>query len=165
VYETDDDRRALAALLDDSYERGGPHLRSIFSPELRIHADELIELMRGMQLLALATVTARCEPRVAPVDGLFFRGHLWFGSSPDSVRFTHVRARPQVSATHVRGEELAVVAHGTATIVDVAAAEHGAFADYCVEIYGESWRDWGDGAAYARIDATTMFASRLPAAA
>jgi hypothetical protein len=165
VHETPDDRRALAALLDGSYARAGAHLRSIFTPELRVHADELVELMPGMQLLALATVTARCEPRVAPVDGLFFRGQLWFGSSPDSVRFSHLRARPQVSATHIRGEELAVVAHGVATRIDVAAPEHRDFADHCVEVYGEQWRDWGDGAAYARIDATTMFASRLPGSA
>jgi len=162
VRETDDDRRALDALLERSYERAGAHLRSIFTPELRVRADELVPMMDGMQLLSLATVTARCEPRVAPVDGIFFRGRLWFGSSPESVRFAHVRERPSVSATHTRGESFALVAHGTATIVDVSAPSHGAFAECCVEIYGEAWRDWGDGAAYARIDATTMFASRLP---
>jgi len=37
-------------------------------------------VLAGVQVLELATVTPRGEPRVAPVDGLFFRGHFgWFG--------------------------------------------------------------------------------------
>ena len=72
-----------------------------------------------MRLLALATVTADGRPLVGPVDGIFFRGAFHFGSAPDSARFRHIRARPQVSATHLPGEELAVTVHGRAVPIDI----------------------------------------------
>jgi hypothetical protein len=71
VYETAEDLRELAALLDRSYARAGAHLRSIFTPERRVAADDLVALLPGVQVLNLATVSRACAPRVAPVDGLF----------------------------------------------------------------------------------------------
>jgi len=35
-------------------------------------------------------------------------------------------------------------------------------ARYAVEVYGDGWLDWNAAASYARIEAATMFASRLP---
>jgi hypothetical protein len=165
VDETPDDVNAVQQLLDRTYERAGEHLRSIFQPELRIHARELTELLEGMTLLSLATVTATGEPRVAPVDGIFYRGRFWFGSSPSSLRFAHIRVRPAVSANHTRGEELAVIVHGHASMVDGRDPSYAGFADVCRRIYGSQWDDWGDDAAYARIEATHLYASRLPGGA
>jgi hypothetical protein len=127
MYETEDDLLELQALLDRSHANAGPHLRSIFSDDRRIPAAELPALLPGVQVLALATVTARCEPRVAPVDGLFFRGQWHFGSAQSSARFRHIRARAAVSATHIRDEELAVVVHGQAHEIDPRAPEHAEF--------------------------------------
>ena len=118
MHETDDDLRALQELLDRSHAGAGEHLRAIFDDERRIPAAELPALLPGVQVLALATVTARGEPRVAPVDGLFFRGRWHFGSSERSARFRHIRTRPAVSAAHIRGEELAVIVHGRAVEID-----------------------------------------------
>lgn len=161
MYEQPEDIERLQALLDRSYAKAGAHLRSIFVPKKRLKATDLSEMMTGVQLLSLATVTAAAAPRVAPVDGLFFRGDFWFGSSPDSVRFRHIRRRPQVSASHIRGETLAVIVHGVASMVDLNDPELAPFRRYCLEVYGESWNDWGAPALYARIDATTMFANTL----
>ena len=69
-----------------------------------------------MKLLALATVNSLCAPVVGPVDGIFYRGEFWFGTSPDALRIRHIRRNPNVSATHVPGEEFAVTVHGTAHI-------------------------------------------------
>ena len=91
--------------------------------------------LTGMSLLALATVTADGRPLVGPVDGVFYRGCFYFGSSPDSVRFRHLRHRPQVSATHLPGEELAVTVHGRATPVDVHAAGQAGFRRALLEVY------------------------------
>ena len=157
MHETDDDLRELQELLDESYARAGDHLRSIFTPDRRLSAPRLARMLTGVQVLNLATVTAAGEPRVAPVDGLFFRGRFWFGSSHTSVRFRHIRARPAVSAALTRGEELAVIVHGTAHEVDTASVDARPFRDYCVQVYGESWYDWGASAAYARIEPTRMF--------
>ncbi len=159
MHETVEDLRALQALLDDSYERAGEHLRSIFTPERRIPAADLTGLLRGVQVLAVATVTARGEPRVAPVDGLFFRGRFHFGSAHSSARFRHLRARPAVSATHLRGEELAVIVHGTAHEIDTSAPEHARFRAFLMETY-PGWESWASDAPYAVIEPATMFTYR-----
>ena len=124
---------ALQRLLDQSHTHGGAHLQSISTIERRLDAARLCELLTGVQILSLATVTASGRPLVAPVDGLFFRGHFYFGSAPDSVRMRHLRARPQVSAAHTRGEELAVIVHGSAHPIDLATSEHAGFRRYLLE--------------------------------
>src|SRR3954468_21812173 len=91
----------------------------IHAPDRRLSAEQVAERLTGMTLLALATVTADGRPIVGPVDGIFFRGSFHFGSAPDSVRFRHIRKRPQVSATHLPGEELAVTVHGRAVAIDL----------------------------------------------
>ena len=165
MHETDDDLIWLQDLLDRSHAGAGEHLRAIFDDERRIPAGELPALLPGVQVLALATVTARGEPRVAPVDGLFFRGRFHFGSSDRSARFRHIRARPAVSATHLRGEELAIVVHGRAVEFNPRAPEHAAFRAYLNETYpGWDDADWAAGAPYARIEPSAMFTFRARAA-
>ena len=157
MHETPEDLAALQRLLDDSHARAGRHLRSIFDDDRRITAADLPALLPGVQVLNLATVTARGEPRVAPVDGLFYRARFWFGSAHDSARFRHLRRRPAVSAAHTRGEELAIIVHGLA--VEVSLDGH-PFRDYCYEVYGEAWDEFGPGAAYACIEPKAMFTFR-----
>ena len=159
MHETADDLRALQELLDRSYAAAGRHLLRIHTPERRLSATEVAERLTGMCLLALATVTADGRPVVGPVDGIFYRGAFHFGSAPDSVRFRHIRVRPQVSATHLPGEELAVTVHGRATEIPI----DGGFRETLLEIYvpryGAGWEsDFLDsGPMYARIDADRMF--------
>jgi len=160
MHETPNDLLELTELLDRSHARAGEHLRSIFTPERRIPADELVALLPGVQVLNLATVSRACAPRVAPVDGLFYRGRFWFGSAAASVRFTHLRERPQVSASHTRGEELAVIVHGTAALIDPGDPAHAGFADYYREVYGFGWEDWDLPVQFARIDATHLYTYR-----
>jgi uncharacterized pyridoxamine 5'-phosphate oxidase family protein len=160
--ETPDDLDVLQRLLDDSYAGAGEHLRSIFTPERRVPADELCEILTGVRVLNLATVTAAGEPRVGPVDGLFYRGAFHFGSSQSSVRYRHLRERPQVSAAHTIGEELAVVVHGSAVFVDAWSGENAGFHATLLDTYGPDWEDWApqQGAFYARVEARKMFTFR-----
>ena len=160
MHETPHDLFELTELLDRSYAQAGDHLRSIFTPERRIPADELVALLPGVQVLNLATVSRACAPRVAPVDGLFYRGRFWFGSAAASVRFAHLRERPQVSASHTRGEELAVIVHGTAALVDTGDPAHAGFAGYYRDVYGFGWEEWDLPVQFARIDATHLFTYR-----
>jgi hypothetical protein len=167
MHETPDDLAALQGLLDRSYAAAGPHLLRIHTPERRLDAQGVAARLTGMCLLALATVTADGRPIVGPVDGIFFRGAFHFGSSPDSVRLRHIRARPQVSATHLPGEELAVTLHGRAAAVDVQSVEgdglRRALLDIYVPRYGPDWESFLDsGPVYARIDAERMFAFHMP---
>jgi hypothetical protein len=161
MHETAEDIARLQRLLDDSYEKAGEHLRSIIRPERRLTAHEVCDELQGMTLLSLATVTARCEPIVSPVDGVFYKGLLWFGSAENSVRFRHIRARPQVSATHTRGEELVVTVHGVASEIDKASGDYDGFRDCLREVYGPQWDSWGfwDSAPFAWIEPRLMFAA------
>ena len=165
MHETPDDLARLQALLDASYAAAGEHLLSIHTPERRLAAAQVAERLTGMRLLVLATSTADGRPVVGPVDSIFFRGAFVFGSSPDSLRFRHIRARPAVSATHLPGEELAVTVHGRAVAVDVAAGPvREALLEVYVPRYGESWASFLDsGPVYARIEARRMYAFHMPA--
>src|SRR5213082_1103677 len=118
MHETASDLRSLQELLDRSAAGAGEHLRRVITAERRLTADEVCARLQRMVLLALATVTADGRPLVGPVDGIFYRGAFNFGSSPDSVRFRHIAARPWVSATHLPGEELAVTVPGRAERVE-----------------------------------------------
>ena len=162
MHETPEDLAALQEIIDRSYAHAGPHLLRISTPERRLNAEQIAQRLTGMRLLALATVTADGRPIVGPVDGIFFRGAFHFGSAPDSVRFRHIRARPQVSATHLPGEELAVTVHGRAVPVDVRGEEGAglrqALLDIYVPRYGAQWEEFLDsGPVFARIDAERMF--------
>lgn len=162
MHETPADLVALQSLLDRSYATAGRHLRSIITPERRLTADEVADRLTGMRLLVLATVTADGRPIVGPVDGIFFRGSFHFGSAPDSVRFRHIRNRPQVSVTHLPGEELAVTVHGRAVPLDIQSSTEAEFRQTLLEIYvpryGPQWEEFLDsGPVYARIDADRMF--------
>ncbi len=159
MHETAADIATLQQLLDASYARIGSHMRSIHTPERRVAASDLARVLRGVRVLDLATVTATCEPRVSPVDGLFFRGRFYFGSGQESMRFRHLRVRPQVSACHTIGETFATIIHGRAVEIDVRAPEQRGFFDYVHEVYPD-WDTWYDGERppYARIEPSVMFA-------
>lgn len=163
MHETAEDLAALQELMDRSMAAAGSHLSRIHTAERRLTAAGVAERLPGMRLLVVATVTADGRPLTGPVDGIFYRGSFHFGSSPDSLRFRHIRRRPDVSATHVPGEELAVTVHGRAELIDVAAAEHSGFRRALLDIYtpryGPGWASFLDsGVLYARIAADRLFA-------
>jgi hypothetical protein len=163
VHETAAEVTALQELLDRSYEHAGQHLLTIHTPERRATAEQVIERLAGMCLLVLTTVTADGRPIGGPVDGIFYRGAFHFGSSPDSLRFRHIRARPHVTATHLPGEEFAVTAHGRAEPLDVGAEANAGFRQTLLDVYvpryGPEWERFLDaGVLYARIEAERMFA-------
>jgi nitroimidazol reductase NimA-like FMN-containing flavoprotein (pyridoxamine 5'-phosphate oxidase superfamily) len=170
MYENPKDLQRLQELIDRSYASAGPHLLSIHEPERRMTAAQVAERLQGMRLLVLATVTGDGRPLTGPVDGIFYRGSFYFSSGDDSVRFRHIRRRPDVSATHLPAEELAVTVHGRAVPIDLRSPEHAGFRrtllDVYVPVYGESWEtDFLDAEPRpiaARIDAAKMFAFYMP---
>jgi nitroimidazol reductase NimA-like FMN-containing flavoprotein (pyridoxamine 5'-phosphate oxidase superfamily) len=162
LHETDEDIASLQALLDRSMASAGAHLNEIITEERRLTAAAVCERLQGMSLLVLATVSADGRPLCGPVDGIFYRGAFHFGSSPESMRFRHIRRSPYVSATDLPGEELSVTVHGTASMVDVRARESAGFRQALLDIYtpryGPEWENFLDsGPVYARIAADRMF--------
>jgi nitroimidazol reductase NimA-like FMN-containing flavoprotein (pyridoxamine 5'-phosphate oxidase superfamily) len=167
MHESPADIDALQELIDRSYASAGAHLLRIHTPERRLSAEQLVAQLSGMRLLALATVSRDGRPVVGPVDGIFYRGAFHFGSAPDSLRFRHIRERPQVSATHLPGEELAVTVHGRAIPIDVRGEESAGFRrcllDIYVPRYGPQWEEFLDsGPVYARIEAERLFTFSMP---
>lgn len=159
MYETEEDLSRLQDLLDASYARAGEHLRGIWGEETRLDAAALASELAGVQVLDLATVNPKHEPRVAPVDGLFYRGRFWFGSSPHSFRFRNIRANPAVSAAITKGlETFLILVHGTAAELDPRGEEAEGFARYPREVYEFDWDAMHPDAPYARIEARTLLA-------
>lgn len=160
MQETPEDLAALQAVLDRSYAHAGPHLLSIHTDNWRLSAEQVVERLPGMVVLSLATASSRGDPVLAPVDGMFYRGRFWFGSSPDSIRAKHIKRNASVSAGHIRGEELAVIAHGTALEVDKSSERGLGFRDYAMSIYGKESIDhfWTGDALYWELEPRKMFA-------
>ena len=167
MLETPAEIDRLQQLLDRSAAGGGPHLRGIITDERRLSAAQLIELLTGMRLLIVATVTADGRPLAGPVDGYFLHGSFCFGSGRNSVRMRHLAARPAVSATHLAGEELAVTVHGRAELFDVLDPAHGelrqAMLDHYLPRQGPDFQTWLDQSdpVGARIAAEKMFTFSL----
>jgi hypothetical protein len=168
MHETPDDIDRLQQLLDDTYAASGAHLREVITPGRRLDALAVVRELVGMRLLVLATATHDGRPIAGPVDGIFYRGSFHFGSSPDSVRFRHIRRGSTVSATYLPGEEVSVTVHGPARLVDITASEHRGFRQTLLDIYtpryGAEWEKFLDsGPVYARIDAERMYTFSMPA--
>jgi hypothetical protein len=165
--ETPQEMERLQRLLDDSSATAGAHLRSIITEDRRLTAAQLCELLEGMCLLSVATVTADGRPLVGPVDGYLLHGSFSFSSGRDSVRMRHLAARPGVSATYLPTEELAVTVHGTAELFEVNDPAHPELRRAMLEYYlpkqgsaFETWLDQAD-AIGARISAEKMFTFHL----
>lgn len=163
MHESKEEIDALQALLDRSYASAGGHPRSIHSDDWRLSANEVSDSLRGVCVLNLATTTSSGQPIVAPVDGLFLGGRFWFGSSKKSLRFKHIRRDPRVSAAYTKGEEISVLVHGVAYEIDTASGIFERFHDYCREIYGPSYDDWGywGNEPFAWIEPNRMYAIRI----
>lgn len=163
MYESRSELAALQELLDQSYRTAGRHLLSIHREDWRLSAQAVSELLHGVCILNLATTNRLGAPLVAPVDGLFLGGRFWFGSGSNSLRFAHLRRDPRVSAAHTVGEEISIVVHGIAREIDTGSGNYERFHDYCREVYGPGYDDWGywDNAPFAWIEAHRMYAIRM----
>ena len=170
MHEHPEDVTGLQEVLDRSYEQAGDHLRAIQTPQRRLTAADLVERLQGMRLLVLATVSAAGRPVTGPVDSVFHRASVYFGTSANSVRWRHLRRNPAVSATHLPSEDWAVVVHGLAVPVDTSLAHPDGLRATLLEVYtpryGPQWEEFLDsGPVYARIEAERMFAFDVTAGA
>ncbi|WP_410539813.1 pyridoxamine 5'-phosphate oxidase family protein [Streptomyces sp. KL2] len=153
--ETPEELAELQALLDSSLSRSTSHLRSIVSTERTLNAEQLTRVLTGMCTLALATVTAKGEPRISGVDGHFLHGKWHFGTARGAAKARHLAARPAVSAAHMRGEDLGVFTHGTVEVLNPRGGEPAAdwpdLLSYLKDFYGEDAFDWDDEVVYYRL--------------
>jgi hypothetical protein len=118
VRETPEEVERLQALMDDSIERAGAFIRaSLEMPEHSLSAAQMLRHWQGFPTAAVATTTARGEPRVAPVGVACYRGHFVVPTVAESARARAIRARPAISITRFDGQDFAVIVHGHATVI------------------------------------------------
>jgi hypothetical protein len=161
VHETPEDLERLQSLLDATRDRAGEHLRGIFEgpgPFRRVEAEELAKRLTGMRLLAVATVSSRGEPRVAPVDGHFYRGRFFFSSPSNAFRIRHLKANPAISAIHFEGESLFVQVHGRAELLAPGDDGFDELDAQWKRHYGNSVTGFGPGIFIVRIEPDRMLA-------
>ena len=155
--ETQEDIERLQALLDNSIERAGAFLRRSFQmPEHSLTAQQLIDYWRDVQTVALATVTTKGEPRIAPIGSLLYRGEIYLPSVATAARTRHIMKRPAVSLTLFHESELAVIVHGYAEIIS---PSHTDFETLEELLYGASQTkagEWGEGV-YLHIKAEAIY--------
>ena len=163
VFESPHDVERLDEQLCASIERAGPFLRSSFEmPAHSLTAAQLIRSLQGVKTVALATVTAKSEPRVAPIGAFFYRGNFYIPTTMQAARVRHIRRQPALSLTLFEGIDLAVIVHGNAVVLVEGAPEFEALIDIQRSGQGETVRDWGEGA-FIRIDATAIYTyARFP---
>jgi hypothetical protein len=158
VHETPDDLKRLQQLLDDSIERATPFLRRSFEmPDRSLAAEQLVEHLRGSITVALATVTARGEPRVAPINALFYRGAFHIPTVAEAARARHLAKRPSASVTYFDGTSLAVIVHGTAAIIEEADPAFSQVDELQMQYRSEGPRDWQGRPIYLRIEPRTLY--------
>src|SRR5438874_13346354 len=116
--ETQEDIERLQALLDNNIERAGAFLRRSFQmPEHSLTAQQMIDCWQDVPTVALATVTTRGEPRIAPIGSLLYRSDIYLPTVATAARTRHIMKRPAVSLNLLRENELAIIVHGSAAII------------------------------------------------
>lgn len=158
--ETAGDLIALQAVLDASIAGAGTFLRESFQmPEHSLSAGQLVTHLGGVLTVVLATVTAKGEPRVAPIGALLMRGRFVVPTLRTSARARHVATNPAVSLTCFEGVDLAVIVHGTAVPIGVDDGGFDALDGTYEEETGSSVRSWGrpEDALFLAVDARVIF--------
>jgi hypothetical protein len=155
--ETPTDIDTLQHCLTQSIERAGPFLRESFQmPTCSLSARQLIRYFDSIKNIALATVTARGAPRVAPIGAMLLRGQLYIPTVATAARTKHVHQRPAVSLTHFVGSDLAIIVHGQAIVITSSQLLFTDLEDVQHTLTGQSVRDWGDGV-YLQIIADVIY--------
>jgi hypothetical protein len=156
--ESPADLERLQALVDRSIEGAGPFLRNAFEmPERSLSAQQLVDRLDGPLTVALATATARGEPRVAPIGALFVRGAFHVPTVAQAARTRHLAARPAASLTYYEGNDMAVIAHGHVAIIDTTDPAFAELDAVQVESGNESPTQWQGDAVFLRLDADRLF--------
>lgn len=146
MYETESDFQTLQRLLDHSVEHAGPFLRESFQmPTHSLSARQLTHLWQALQNVALATVTSKGEPRVTPVGALLFHGQWYIPTVAAALRTRHVLRRPALSLTYYQGDDLALILHGSATVLRPDHPAFPAVEAFQQEQTGTSVLRWGEG--------------------
>src|SRR5207248_1291113 len=155
--ETQEDIERLQTLLDNSIKRAGAFLRRSFQmPEHSLTPKQLIDCWLDVQPVALATITTRGEPRIAPISSLLYQGDIYIPTVATAARTRHVMKRPAVSLTLFRENELAIIVHGSAAIISPDHTEFETLENLLYACTQTKAGEWGEGV-YLHIQAEVIY--------
>jgi hypothetical protein len=157
VFETEAEIDELQRFFDSTLKRANDHMAEIVTPERRLTARQVVAYMTGTKHVAFATVNARGEPRVSPLDSLFIHGRFVMGTGAGASRVAHLRSNPACSAVHMDGERVAVVANGRVEWIGREHEDHDEVARIWRQTYGMDPYDLGDVVLF-RIVPSSMWA-------
>jgi uncharacterized pyridoxamine 5'-phosphate oxidase family protein len=158
MYESDVEIIELQSLLNSSMDNAGPHVRSIFDRNQWLSARQVCLHLHGVKQVAAATVTSKGEPRVAPIDAVFFHRRFYLSTDSKSLRARHLIKRPAVSVTYFEGADPVIIVHGKAMFIHKTDSEFGILDSEWIKAYGKSILELSQTVEFIRVDATTMLA-------
>ena len=158
MYETPADTTDLQALLDHSITQASPFLRSSFEmPQHSLSAAQLIAHLHGPLTVAVATSTARAEPRVAPIGAFFVHAAFYVPTVAESARARNLARRPAASLTYFEGIDVAVIAHGRMRIIGQDDAAFVELDRAWLQTGRESPTQWSGSPVYLRMEPATLY--------
>jgi hypothetical protein len=125
-------------------------------PEHSLSAQQLVRYLEGSRTRALATVTAKEEPRVAPTGSLFWRARFYVPTVATAARTRHILMRPGISLTHYVENDLAIIVHGHAILLSLGDPDFDMLEELHRQSNGVSVQDWGEGV-YLKIEADLLY--------
>jgi hypothetical protein len=158
MLETPAEIAELQRLFDATLGKANPHMLRIVTPERRLSASQVVAYLQGTRHVAFATVTARGEPRVSPLDSLFIHGRFTMGTDAGAARVGNLRANPACSATHLDGDRIAVVVNGTVEWIGRDHPDHDEIYDVWRATYGADPYALSPDVVFFRIAPASMWA-------
>lgn len=147
---------ALDRLLETSIARAGDYLKESFQmPEHSMDARAVRARFERARTVALATVTSKGVPRVAPVDAFLDGASFCIPTVATAARCRHLTANPAASLTCFE-KDWAVLAHGTSEIVRPTDHAFAALEQTAGQAGMSSVLEWGEGV-YIRVEPELLF--------
>ena len=155
--ETPEEIAELQRMFDAHLARANPHMTAIVTPERRLTAEQVVNYLQGTRIVAFATITAKGEPRVSPLDSLFLHGRFTLSTDVTATRIGHLRANTACSAVYMEADRIAVVANGTVEWITREHLDHDEIHAAWKKQYHSDPYTWGD-VIFFRIAPISMWA-------
>jgi uncharacterized pyridoxamine 5'-phosphate oxidase family protein len=157
MLETPDELLELQRLFDATLGRANAHMLGIVTPERRLTARQVATYLQGTRHVAFATVTAKGEPRVSPLDSLFIHGRFTMGTGGGAARIRHLHANPACSAAYLEGDRVAVVVNGTVEWIGRGHCDHDEIHEMWRATYGTDPYGLEPDVTFFRIEPASMW--------
>lgn len=106
----------------------------------------------------MATVSSRGEPRVAPIDAVFYHGDFCLSTDSRSLRARHLRRRPALSLTYFESADPAIIVHGRARFIERKEEDFDSLDLEWRKAYGKSITELSDSVVFIRVKPEIMLA-------